>query len=453
MIVYNNNSGWTAVYLGNQPISKVHSSLAQVWPENEQGFRYKLYGQNGNVLKVGYCNSSSAVTSGEVQDYKYSTYSIEIGDCCTEIGQDAFYHFDNLTSVTISESIQNIGQSAFFECSSLLSTTILATTPPTLGSAAFSNTTTWFYVPCECITDYQAAWDIMAGKVRPIPDSCHNLYLIWGKDPLYGPQVLVDKPCGTSSTITSNDVVAYKTSGIAVDIGDCCTAIGNSAFSGWTKLSSVTLSDSITSMGIRAFSGCTALTEIYIPSGITSVGQSAFAGCKSLTSVTFEDGLVRIYESAFAGCTKLTNIVFPSSMTSIRAASFSECTSLTSVTYAQGSQIDYVTNNLYNSCVSLQRIVLPNTVKTIGTSAFAGSGLITIEIPAAVSGIQGSAFANCTGLTSITCLATTPPTLGNNAFYNTADAPIYVPSGSVSAYLQASGWSTYASRIQAIPTD
>jgi hypothetical protein len=41
--------------------------------------------------------------------------------------------------------------------------------------------------------------------------------------------------------------------------------------------------------------------------------------------------------------------------------------------------------------------------------------------------------------------------LGNNAFYNTNNCPIYVPSASVNAYKSASGWSTYASRIQAIP--
>jgi hypothetical protein len=58
----------------------------------------------------------------------------------------------------------------------------------------------------------------------------------------------------------------------------------------------------------------------------------------------------------------------------------------------------------------------------------------------------------CSGLTSIIVNATTPPKLSNsNAFNNTNDCPIYVPSGSVNTYKSASGWSTYASRIQAIP--
>ena len=55
-------------------------------------------------------------------------------------------------------------------------------------------------------------------------------------------------------------------------------------------------------------------------------------------------------------------------------------------------------------------------------------------------------------LTSVTLEATTPPTLGTTVFNGThADLVIYVPAGSVEAYKSATNWSTYASKIQAIP--
>jgi len=41
--------------------------------------------------------------------------------------------------------------------------------------------------------------------------------------------------------------------------------------------------------------------------------------------------------------------------------------------------------------------------------------------------------------------------LGTNVFGNVNNFRIYVPSGSVDTYKAASGWSTYASKIQAIP--
>ncbi len=53
-------------------------------------------------------------------------------------------------------------------------------------------------------------------------------------------------------------------------------------------------------------------------------------------------------------------------------------------------------------------------------------------------------------MSSITCNATTPPALGTDVFANTNNCPIYVPAASVETYKAASGWSGYASRIQAI---
>ena len=61
-------------------------------------------------------------------------------------------------------------------------------------------------------------------------------------------------------------------------------------------------------------------------------------------------------------------------------------------------------------------------------------------------------FYNCTALTSVTVNAIDPPTLSNMAFDNTNNCPIYVPASAVDEYKEstATGWSDYASRIQAI---
>ena len=80
--------------------------------------------------------------------------------------------------------------------------------------------------------------------------------------------------------------------------------------------------------------------------------------------------------------------------------------------------------------------------------------LTNIIIGSNVTDIGYQAFQYCSSLTSITIKANTPPTLQNiNALSSTNNCPIYVPIGSVDTYKVASGWSTYASRIQAIPTN
>ncbi len=106
-------------------------------------------------------------------------------------------------------------------------------------------------------------------------------------------------------------------------------------------------------------------------------------------------------------------------------------------------------SDLYNT--TLVSAEIGELCTSIGSATFEGcTGLTSVTIPKFVISIDDSAFANCTNLTTITVEATTPPTLGDSVFDSTNNAPIYVPSESVETYKVASGWSDYASRIQAI---
>ena len=131
---------------------------------------------------------------------------------------------------------------------------------------------------------------------------------------------------------------------------------------------------------------------------------------------------------------------------------FVYCISLSSCTI--GSNVTTIGNWAFNYCNNLTSIDIPSGVTSIGDYAFqACSSLTNIVIPSGVTSIGKYAFNSCTSLASITVNATTPPSLSNsNAFNYTNNCPIYVPAASVNAYKSAAYWSTYASRIQAIPT-
>lgn len=78
-------------------------------------------------------------------------------------------------------------------------------------------------------------------------------------------------------------------------------------------------------------------------------------------------------------------------------------------------------------------------------------GLTTVTFPDTVTRIGVYSFYGNLQLTEVISLATTPPTMQNNALQgNTSLQSIYVPDASVSAYQAASGWSTYASLIKPI---
>ena len=118
-----------------------------------------------------------------------------------------------------------------------------------------------------------------------------------------------------------------------------------------------------------------------------------------------------------------------------------------------GSCVTTLGNRVFRSSTNLVNATIPDSVTSIGNEAFfICESLSSITIPSSVTYIGDYVFQNCTSLTSITCLATTPPTLGSLPFHLTNDCPILVLSSLVNTYKAASGWSSYASRIQAIPT-
>lgn len=146
--------------------------------------------------------------------------------------------------------------------------------------------------------------------------------------------------------------------------------------------------------------------EVYVGDCVLHLGDDAFYGLRNMTSCRLPNNIDKIPSRCFYDCFSLTSITIPYSVT----------------------EISY---DAFYSCRNLKNISIPSNVTSIGHRA----------------------LRNCSGLTSITVEATTPPTLAEDSVFDgTNNCPIYVPSQSVSAYKSATNWSTYASRIQAIPT-
>lgn len=239
----------------------------------------------------------------------------------------------------------------------------------------------------------------------------------------------------------------------SVVIGDCVTRTQNNVFAQCYSLTSVTIPNTVTYIGTWVFSDCSGLTSINIPDSVETLGDGVFFNCYRLNNITLGNGLRSIGSQAFTQCYSLTSVTIPNSVTSIGSWAFDNCSGLTSVTLPTG--LTSIEENTFSD-TRLTGITIPNTVTNIGAWAFGYCKRInSITIPQNVTSIGDHVFYACSNLTSLTVNATTPPTLGEKAFYknntSTIDSIIiYVPSQSVNAYKSANGWSEYADRIQAI---
>ena len=200
----------------------------------------------------------------------------------------------------------------------------------------------------------------------------------------------------------------------SVQFPQSLTKIGKNAFESCTGLISVDLSacTNLPKIDLYAFEGCTGLTSISLPANLTEIGWHAFSDCTGLTSISLPANLTKIGLSAFKGCTGLTSISIPASLNSIGAGAFAGCTGLTNLTVDSGNikykavdNIIYTRNGetLVAAAGGLKTVRILNTITTIGSSAFEGAKLESIDLSALTSftEIRGSAFNGCTGLTEV----------------------------------------------------
>ena len=131
---------------------------------------------------------------------------------------------------------------------------------------------------------------------------------------------------------------------------------------------------------------------------------------------------------------------------------------LVSNTYVDGKGVMLfdgdVTNifaNQFKSATNLSSIIIPNSVTSIGTSAFSGSGLESVVIGEGVKYIDDYAFNNCYNLVEIYFKSVTPPSIDTTDTFGTfkynTSKKMYVPMASVSAYTSAKNWSTFKDNI------
>lgn len=220
-------------------------------------------------------------------------------------------------------------------------------------------------------------------------------------------------------------------------------------YTGGTSFSAECDGDSVLRTGTTqqgGYSTFSAMTSAVIGDCVTKIGTSAFKDCASLTSVTIPSSVTTIMGGAFQFCNSITSVGVVGSGASIEIPN--------GVTGIGAYSSDY-DGSVFSNCTGLTDVVLGDQIEGIGDGAFGHcTSLTNVTIGSGLTSLGASSFSTCPNLVSVVIKATTPPTpssVSNWNPFNGSSCPIYVPSQSINAYKTASGWSQYASRIQAIP--
>ena len=220
--------------------------------------------------------------------------------------------------------------------------------------------------------------------------------------------------------------------------------VSGSAFKECTSLTSINLPQTVETIGGSAFYGCTGLASISLPEKLTVIDQSTFYGCKALSSVHVGANVSEIKVNAFYNCTSLSDINFPDGLTTIGKFAFQNTGSISPTFPASLKTIGV---SAFNGSGITGAVLHSNTV--CGSSAFKGSGLrsltiedgfgtipeqcfmdttalVSVDIPGSVEIIGEKAF-NGSGLKNLT-LASGVKTIKHYAFQNSGVTSLDIPS-------------------------
>ncbi len=403
------------------------------------------------------------------------------GDEKLYIGNEAFKGCAALKRITIPARATELGSGLFGDCTSLESISVDSGNPNYAsinGVLLSKDSTTLICFPAaksdKNYTIPQGVATIGAyafsnsyierveipSTVRAIGDyafyNCfHEKQAVWGYDENWNyielePYEFLGGLLEVTFAERVNDLTigAYAFSQTAiteVSIPATVTLLGEGAFANNTLLRSLTFAtdSKLTKIGDSAFNRCPIDGELFIPASVIEIGESAFANCSGsvldpnvpenndedplndvytnigITKVIFESGsrLQIIGKSAFSTCSVLQSIEMPNTVTSIGDSAFYFCPVLTTVTFAENSALTSIGENAFYYCGGLTEITIPALVETIGANAFGSCYSLVALTFAENSQLKtiGQGAFNGIGIMSL-MLPDSVETLGQSAF-------------------------------------
>ena len=323
----------------------------------------------------------------------------------TSIGSNAFakINYNSATALTtfVGTALKSVGSSAFSSCSQLTSINLSGVT--TIGSSAFSNCTKLASINLSSVQTIgdSAFWCNYALTTVSIPSSCtsigtnafsychaltsisvnsSNQYYYADGSALYGKGVIIafargkDYSTGSGYTCKSSVTIGGSTYTI--------TTINAYAFQS-SKFYTISLPTSLKTIGEFAFYGCSNLTSFTIPKTVTSMSGSSFSGCSNLSSVHVEGGSLSYYsDNGRAIYSSFGELVL-----------YAKASVDASGNYAY-TVIDYIPPEVVGTQLEIE-------ITSIGASAFYGSKIESVTLPASCATIKTEAFESCTSLVYI----------------------------------------------------
>ena len=196
---------------------------------------------------------------------------------------------------------------------------------------------------------------------------------------------------------------------------DGIQVIGRNAMDHCYEIERITLSSNLTEIGLAAFGNCYSARNLTLPFVGGSRTENRYLGYifgasdpsfskgfypPALRSVTLLDGADRIDDYAFYEAEWLCEVVVPATVRSIGTRAFFGCYRLHRITVPTG--VTEIGDFAFGECLNLTAMTLPEGLTHLGVGVFSTClSLTEINLPSTLTSLPGSTFLNCRSLTTV----------------------------------------------------
>ena len=253
---------------------------------------------------------------------------------------------------------------------------------------------------------------------------------------------------------------------VTIPVRELGGGIEDRAFRNCTNLKRVNLPDYYPDfrIGTQAFENCTALETFAAPENFRFIGKSSFGGCTNLHEIDL-GGIKFLHYLAFDGCDKLSKLYLPATLEGLTSDDnevlrpFSRRdehiygNGLEDITVDPGNTV-YASSDGVLFTKNFDRLMqfpvkkkvpeyeIPYGVDTVDLRAFRDVSLEKIVLPATIKTVVG-AFQTIKDVKEVYVYAPVPPELDFFPDEITKTATLYVPKGSYNDYWLAYGWGDF----------
>ncbi len=369
----------------------------------------------------------------------------------------AFENCFNLASISIPSMVSSLGNNAFYNCFRLTSIYANGSVPVDLSSKAdvfigVDKTNCTLYVPFKSKMAYQSAaqWKDFKNIIEATEGfnlSANKLFI----SEIEGSTAFVDIASNVNWSINASEpwLSVNPASGNA---NSTINFMANGNTEVFNRIANVTVS-------ANGFdSQMITIIQAGIPKTINVEAGGLFSGLT--TDELFGITKLKITGTIDARDFRIMRDSMPSlavlDLSGAKIAAYSGDGGTSYESFYPANEVPgyaFFDNNTYIGKTSLDSVLLPKTLTSIGASAFNGcTGLSTLTIPSTVTAIANSAFINCSGLTSIYANSNIPVDLHYSwsVFYGIDQTKciLYVPYGSAQLYVLAYQWQDFTNIVE-----